>query len=348
MSNVNLMEALVLVSKQNLEYRKVPIPSPEKGQILIKTKYAGICGSDIHAFNGLQPDLSYPRIMGHELVGEVVVGNGTDPSLIGAHVVVDPSFRCGVCDNCRSGKENISNNLRVLGVHCDGGFAHYFVCDENMAHRLPDGLSYETAIFCEPLSIAVHAARKIRQPACDSILIVGAGPIGLALLLVLKQEQLCRKCVVIDMYENRLDVAKKIGADLVVKAKHLPVDFRNAILGASGKPMDVIFDTVSNGASVQYDEQLVKSGGQVIIVGLANSQTAFHLLSTLKKELTINGTRMTTHQNFAHALQLLSRVDPYFISCIVSDVFPFLEAIEAFDFVRHHPDKGIKTILSFD
>lgn len=348
MSNAILMEALVLVSKQNLEYRKVSVPSPEKGQILIKTKYAGICGSDVHAFNGLQPDLHYPRIMGHELVGEVVAGNGTDPALIGAHVVVDPSFRCGVCDNCSSGKENICNNLRVLGVHCDGGFAQYFVCDENMIHRLPEGLSYETAIFCEPLSIAVHAARKIRLPACESILIVGAGPIGLALLLALKQEQLCRKCVVIDMCENRLDAAKKIGADLVVNAKQLPTDFRDAILGASGKPMDVIFDTVSNGASVQYDEQLVKSGGQVIIVGLANSQTAFHLLPTLKKELAIDGTRMTTHQDFAHALQLLSRVDPYLVSCIVSNVFPFSEAMEAFEFAEHHPDKGIKTILRFD
>lgn len=86
----------------------------------------------------------------------------------------------------------------------------------------------------------------------------------------------------------------------------------------------------------------------MIIVGLANSQTAFHLLPTLKKELTIDGTRMTTHQNFAHALQLLSRVDPYLVSCIVSNVFPFPKAIEAFDFVEHHPDKSIKTILSFD
>jgi threonine dehydrogenase-like Zn-dependent dehydrogenase len=112
--------------------------------------------------------------------------------------------------------------------------------------------------------------------------------------------------------------------------------------------MDVIFNTVINAASVQYDEQLVKSGGQVIIVGLANSQTAFHFLPPLKKQLAIHGIRVTTHQNFAHALQLLSRIDPYLVSCIVSKVFAFLKAIEAFNFVEYCPDTGIKAILSYD
>lgn len=348
MSDTTSMKALQLVAKQSLEFKSVPIPVPGKGQILVETIFAGICGSDVHAFNGLQPDLKYPRTMGHELVGKVIAINGTDVGLIGATVVVDPSFRCGACDNCLSGKENICSNLRVLGVHCDGGFAEYFVCDEKMAHRLPEGLSSRVAIFCEPLSIAVHAVRKIRASAYGSVLIIGSGPIGLALLLILKYEGICRTCTVIDMCANRLEAAKNLGADRVINAVDISDPATGSVMGDLSNRFDVIFDAVSNHASVEYDEQYIKSGGQVVIVGLANGQTAFRLLPTLKKELIITGTRMTTHEDFIQALNILSRVDPRQISHIVTHDYSFSQAEEALAFVEHEPNKGIKTILSFE
>lgn len=348
MSDTTLMRALQLAAIQSLEFNNVPIPVPGKGQILVKTIFAGICGSDIHAFNGLQPDLKYPRIMGHEMVGVVVANNGKDTSLIGASVVVDPSFRCGMCDNCLSGKENICSNLRVLGVHCDGGFAEYFVCDENMAIRLPKDLTSRTAIFCEPLSIAVHAVRKIHASYYGSVLIIGAGPIGLALLIVLKQKGICENCVVIDMCDNRLKAAMKLGADRAINAADISNPIKQSTISDLNNRFDVIFDTASNISSVRYDEQYIKFGGHVIIVGLANGQTALRLLPTLKKELTISGTRMTTHEDFIEALQILSCIDPSQVSHIVTNIYPFSNAKEAFHFVEHEPNNGIKTILSFD
>jgi len=345
-SESDLMDAVVLTSKHCLEYKRVPIPVPVVGQMLVRTIYAGICGSDVHAYHGLQPSLTYPRVMGHELVAEVIKINGPCSIKIGAHVVIDPSYRCGICDRCVSGKGNICDQLKVLGVHCDGGFAQYFVCDIAMAHLLPEGISDECAVFCEPLSIAVHATRRMCTPICDTALIIGAGPIGLALLLAIKR--VCKRTIILDILENRLEAARNIGADLVLNSAKNPEDLESMILATIKRPADIVFDTVSNPSSVQNDELLVKRGGEVIIVGLSNRETGIHLLPILKKELTINGTRMTTHQDFSDALTLLQKIDPQRIRHIITNTFALSEAIEGIKFVEQHPEKGIKTIITFN
>ena len=346
MSEIDLMDAVVLTAERCLEYIRLPIPIPAAGQMLVRTIYAGICGSDVHAYHGLQPSLTYPRVMGHELVGEVVMVNGSSSINVGAHVVIDPSYRCGICDRCMSGKGNICDHLKVLGVHCDGGFAQYFVCDTNMAHILPKAVSDEVAIFCEPLSIAVHAIRRMSTPVCETALIIGAGPIGLALLLAIKQ--VCKRTIVLDILENRLNAAKKMGADLVLNSTKHQGDLESTILATMKRPVDIVFDTVSNPSSVLNDEQLVKRGGEVIIVGLANSETGIHLLPILKKELTVNGIRMTTNQDFSDALKLLQKIDPKVISHIITNTYALSEAIEGIKFVEQHPEKGIKTIITFN
>jgi 2-desacetyl-2-hydroxyethyl bacteriochlorophyllide A dehydrogenase len=340
------MRALVLAGKERLVFERREIPKPGSGELLVRMVRAGICGSDIHAYHGLQPSLSYPCVMGHENVGVVEAINGDSSLSVGDRVVVDPSYRCGTCELCRSGRENICENLRVLGVHCDGGFAEYCVCGIGMAHKLPDGLDDDTAVFCEPMSIAIHALGRMGAPSCETALIIGAGPIGLAVLLAAKR--VCVKTVVMDILGNRLDAARNVGADLVLDSSKDIGALEAAMRAATGELADVVFDTVSNPASVPIAERLVKRGGRVVVVGMANKDTGFHLLTTLKKELTIAGTRMTTHEDFAEALDLLRHTDPRLVRHIVTDAYPLSRAMEGIEFAERHPEKGIKTIITFE
>lgn len=344
MSEKTKMQALVLAGNGRLTYESRDIPTPGEGEMLVRILYAGICGSDIHAYHGLQPSLSYPCVMGHENVGVVEKINGSSSLSVGDHVVIDPSYRCGACDLCGNGRENICENLKVLGVHCDGGFAEHCVCGIGMAHKIPAGLDDDIAVFCEPMSIAVHAVRRMREPSCETALIIGAGPIGLALLIALRP--LCRKIVVLDILENRLDAARNLGADLVLNSLSHKDDLEATVLAGIGTCPDVVFDAVSNPSSVLSSEQLVKRGGQVVIVGMAGKETGIHLLPVLKKELTVSGTRMTTSRDFSDALDLLKRTDPRMVRHVITNTYAFSQAIEGIQFVEQHPERGIKTVIA--
>ena len=328
------MRAIVLKAKGDLCEELRAIPKPAVGEMLVRVVYCGICGSDLHAYHGLQPSLTYPCVMGHEIVGTIVEINGDSALTIGNAVVIDPSFRCGSCIQCTSGKENICENLRVLGVHCDGGFAEYCICGINMAHRVPAGLDLEVAVFAEPMSIAVHSASRMLSGKRDSVVILGAGPIGLALLLYVRP--LFKTVLVVDMLENRRSVAAALGADQVLHPLDVPMDAY----------ADVVFDAVSNPHTARLAERVVARGGEVIVVGLADANTGFSLLTILKKELRISGTRMTTGEDFSNALDYLAGLDAKLVRRIITHTYQLKDALEGFALAEKHPQSSIKILIN--
>lgn len=193
------------------------------------------------------------------------------------------------------------------------------------------------------MSIAVHALRRVAIHDFGRVLVIGAGPIGLALVLALKT--VAAKIAVFDILPNRLKAAQNMGVDLVLNSEKQGDNLENLAVNALGGYVDVVFDTVSNQFSVQITENLVKRGGQVVIVGMARKETGFHLLPTLKKELVVYGTRMTTPKDFADGLDILAHADKRLIKEIVTNSYPLSQAIEAIEFVEKHPEKGIKTII---
>lgn len=331
------MQSNVLLNKEIMIIEERELPKPGKGQVRIKTVLAGICGSDIHALHGLQPSLTFPRVMGHELVGIVDAlpeTDGLSSIQIGDRVAIDPSFRCGICELCKTGKENICNNLEVLGVHCDGGFSNYFICNSDMIHLLPAQLTFEDAVFCEPLSIATHAISRMHSTKRKKAAIIGAGPIGLALLLGLKE--IFDEVIVFELLENRKDSARSIGASKVFDSKE-----DSYLL----EDIDVVFDSVSVPETCRISERIVRRGGEVIIVGMAKPNIGFSLLTILKKELTITGTRMTTREDFKAALGLLKRIDSSKIQMIITGCWPLSNSIEGIHHVEKNSDKCIKEII---
>jgi len=327
------MLSMVLAEKGKLVYEQRPLPTVHTGEVLVRVVYAGICGSDIHALHGLQPSLSFPCVMGHELVGIVMEIHGTSDCKVGDRVVIDPSYRCKECVQCVSGKENICENLRVLGVHCDGGFAEYCVCAIDMIHRIPEDMEDDIALFCEPMSIAVHAASRMQTKKRDSAAIIGAGPIGLAILCYIRS--LFNTVIVCDVLPNRREAAKNIGADIVFDqpdSVELPL-------------VDVVFDAVSIPATARLSTQLVARGGDIVIVGLANENTAIALLPILKKELNVVGTRMTRKEDFFSALEFLRTIDAKAIRTILTNVYPLSNAAAGIQFVEQHPEASIKVYV---
>jgi L-gulonate 5-dehydrogenase len=281
--------------------------------------------------------------MGHELVGTIEAINGQSALRPGQRVAVDPSFRCGNCEWCRQGKENICENLKVLGVHCDGGFAEYFVCALSMVFPIPDGISDEAAVLAEPLSIAIHAADRVCQHA-NTALIAGAGPIGLALLIYLRSR--FRKILVLDVLENRRERARHYGAGAVLNPGVDQASLEEAVQEQLGEYPGVIFDTVSSPASVKYDERLVQRGGEIIIVGMAGPETGFRLLPVLKKEITIRGTRMTGKNAFPRVMDFLKSQNQDIWKQYITQFFPLGQFEEGFTLAELHPELSVKVVIT--
>lgn len=333
------MISSVLQAKNKLVIEEREIPVPASGQVRIQTVLAGICGSDIHALHGMQPSLKFPTVMGHELVGIVdgfAADEGDSSFKVGDRVVIDPSFRCGVCPLCVSGKENICEDLKVLGVHVDGGFSEYFLCDIDMLYKLPDDLSFDEAVFCEPLSIATHTVSRMTTSERNKAAVIGAGPIGLAMVMVLRE--IFKTVIVFEPLENRRMTAKYIGADLVLESD--PSAYH-------GQDIDVVFDTVSIAPTARLSEKIVRRGGEIVVVGMANPQDGLSMLTILKKELTVRGTRMTRPDDFGAALQLLSRADAKHIKAIITGHWPLEKAEEAIRYAETNPARCIKEVIDF-
>jgi threonine dehydrogenase-like Zn-dependent dehydrogenase len=172
------MKVLVCTEPGNFEYRSVEEPRHEKNRSIIKIKRIGICGTDLHAFEGTQPFFSYPRVLGHELAGELVEFDNAPGFHVGETVSIIPYFNCGMCVACRAGKPNCCTHLKVCGVHVDGGMTKYLsVPSSSLLHG--DGLSLDELSLMEPLAIGAHGVRRAQVSPGEYVLVIGAGPIGL-------------------------------------------------------------------------------------------------------------------------------------------------------------------------
>ena len=197
------MKAVVVEKPGSIAVVERDIPEITENQVLVKVKAAGICGSDVHIFHGKNAFATYPRVVGHEFVGEVVkVGSQTENIAVGDRVAVDPVVSCGHCYACRIGRHNVCSSLQVMGVHRDGGFQEYVAADYRQAYKLPDNLPWEIAATVEPYSIGAQVAHRGRLTGDDTVLICGAGPIGLIILQVAKMKG--SRVAILDIVESRL------------------------------------------------------------------------------------------------------------------------------------------------
>jgi 2-desacetyl-2-hydroxyethyl bacteriochlorophyllide A dehydrogenase len=276
---------------------------PEKGpdDVLIRIRRVGMCGTDYHIFRGTQPYLSYPRVFGHELAGEVVEGDAAGRFTPGTIVCVMPYLFCGHCVACKRGKTNCCRNIAVLGVHRDGGLAEYLAIDARYVLDA-SGLSLDEAAMVEFLAIGRHAVARGDVRAGQRVLVVGAGPIGLAVALF--SNRLGANVTIIDGNPTRTAFAvEHLGA----RQAFQPGDDLSAELdrATDGDFFDAVFDATGNAAAMAAGFAYVAHGGAYVLVSIVGADITFDDPEFHKRETTLLGSRNATLEDFAAVIQAL-------------------------------------------
>ena len=213
------MKAMILRSGGELSYETVADPAPGPDEVVVKVHACSICGSDVHAFHGKHPRLTFPRILGHEFSGEIVaLGKSVKQYRVGQRVCCDIDFPCGVCGPCREGRSNICEKLRTMGFDRDGAYAEYAPVPDFNLYPLPDSVSYDQASAVQVLGISYHAvAHRVKPQPGEKIAVIGAGPIGLGAAMIARLMD--AEVTIMDILDYRLAMAQTLGISSVIDAK---------------------------------------------------------------------------------------------------------------------------------
>jgi 2-desacetyl-2-hydroxyethyl bacteriochlorophyllide A dehydrogenase len=292
------MKAIVCEEPGRLALAERPEPRAREGEVLVRMRRAGVCGTDFHIFRGKQPFLSYPRVIGHELAGEVVEAPPGSALRSGQTVAILPYLSCLRCVACRRGKTNCCQNIRVLGVHVDGGLCDYLAVPERNVVPV-GGLSVDQAAMIEFLSISAHGVRRAAPGSGDRVLVVGAGPIGMAALIFAKSRGAV--VTVLDVQARRLAFCREhLGADETMEAG---ADVEERLKRATdGDFYDLVVDATGNAASMERGFGYVAHGGSYLFLGLVQGDLTFSDPEFHKRETTLLASRNATREDFEAVL----------------------------------------------
>ncbi|WP_328767342.1 zinc-dependent alcohol dehydrogenase [Streptomyces sp. NBC_00286] len=315
-------------SLADITIEHVPAPVPGDDELLVHTTVVGVCGSDTHAATGHHPFIDLPYRPGHEAVGVVAeAGKGAEDFAPGDRVIIEPNLYCGRCAQCRSGRYNICRELKVFGCQTPGAMGDLFTIPADRVHRVPDGMTDLQAALVEPLATPVHAVAKVGDLTGHTVVVLGAGPIGLLTLIAARHAGATR-IVVTDLLEAKRARALRLGADAALPADAPGlIDEAHAALDG---PADVVFDCVAREQSMAQAIDLVTKGGQIVVVGVGSAgPTPVRLDLIQDREIRIEGTLMYTAEDYRAAMSLITSgaVD---IAEIVTATYPLEDAAKAF------------------
>lgn len=302
------MKSMVLTEYRKLELKDVPAPEVGPGDVRVRVHSCGICGSDVHGFDGSSGRRIPPLIMGHEAAGTVEsVGESVEAFSPGDRVTFDSMISCGTCRFCESGQRNLCDRRRVVGVspgewRRHGAFAELVVVPENIVYRLPDGLSFERAAMVEPVSVAVHAATRTPVHPADRAVVVGCGMIGLLTIQAAKAAG-CGTVFAVDLDETRLERASRLGADVTINAKD---DVAAVVAEATdGRGADVAFEAVGAAKPIGTAIDTLRKGGTLTLIGNVTPRVDLDLQAIVTRELTLGGSCASSGE-YPRCLDLLA------------------------------------------
>lgn len=334
------MRAAIMHAPHEMNVGTWETPRPAAGEVLVSVAAAGICAGDMYFYLGKNPYAVYPQICGHEIAGVVAaVGEGVDVLEPGTSVVVEPFLGCGHCYPCRIGKSNCCDNLRIIGVHQPGGYADYVVAPATHIHVVPEGLGLFEATFAEPVAIGVQACRRGAVQAGEDVLILGCGPIGLALVEVV--QALGARAIATDVLPDRMATAAQLGAETLLADDQL---LQQVMKRTNGEGMPVVIEATGNPKAMEQTVDLVAAGGRIVIVGLVKQGVNVSMpgLDFTRKEMTIVGSRASVNC-FPESLQLLAENKIHYPKIATS--LPLWDAPQIFEDLAQHPGKLHKAVL---
>lgn len=337
------MNTIICQSPGDLRYMHRPYPNRVEGESIIRIKRTGICGTDLHAFDGTQPYFTYPRVLGHELAATYVEGDA-DGFSKGDLLTVIPYVHCGTCIACRKGKTNCCASLKVLGVHVDGGMTEYFSVPSHLlvpAH----GLSLEQLALVEPLSIGAHAVGRAAIMQDENLLVVGAGPIGLGVIQFALQAG--AHVIVMDTNDDRLQfcaghydgvcIINPLQEDPISKLK----DFTN------GDMPSVVMDATGNLKAINTAFSYISHAGRYILVGLQTGEIAVSHPEFHKREATLMSSRNATRTDFELVMASI-RKSSIHVHSMITHRIPFGQLKDKFSMLADPKEKVIKAIVEFE
>jgi len=339
------LKAIKVVEPFKLEIVEVEKPRiKNSGEVLVRIAAGGICGSDLGIYKGTNALATYPRIIGHEFAGVVeAIGEGVEGFDIGDKVAVDPVISCGECYACTHGRHNVCESLEVLGVHRDGGFCEYIVINYKNLSKTSKDICFETLCLAEPFTIAAQINSRGQIGGDDTVLIMGCGPIGLAVLQVAKKNGV--KVIVSDIIENRLHMAKQMGADRVVNVKN--EDLKVAINEFTNNVgVNVVVDAACISNSFEQAVEVTSPAGRIVVIGLVAQPSQIAQVHITKKELTITGSRLSNYK-FGDVIEWIDagEIKPELIK---SHVYNYTEIQEAINVAINNPQDVCKIVIKFE
>ena len=303
------MRSLICTQPGNFEYIEIAAPLLKPGHAIIKIKRIGICGTDLHAYEGTQPYFSYPRILGHELSGDLVDADHAPGFVPGEAVTIIPYFNCNQCIACRAGKPNCCTSIQVCGVHIDGGMVDYLSVP-SYALVKSEGLSYDELSLIEPLAIGAHGVRRAGVMKGEFVLVMGAGPIGLGAMEFARIAG--AHVIALDINDARLQFCRSTNkAEYTINATSENVTERLEEITHGDMPT-VVMDATGNQKAINNALQYLAHGGRFVLIGLQKNEISFSHPEFHKRETTLMSSRNATRADFLHVMDAMKRgwVDP--------------------------------------
>jgi threonine dehydrogenase-like Zn-dependent dehydrogenase len=335
------MKTLVCNNPGHFSYLETDFPTLKEGYSIIKLKRVGVCGTDLHAFEGTQPFFNYPRVLGHELAAEFEEGDAPGFKKGDALTVV-PYIHCGSCIACRQGKTNCCSSLKVLGVHVDGGMSEYFRVPNELLLK-GDGLSLDALALVEPLCIGYHAVLRSSIQSTEIALVIGAGPIGFGIMLFLKAMGV--KVIGMDVNKDRLEFCHThLQIDAMIDPKE-EQHFEKIKELTSGDMPAVVFDATGNRKAINNAFRYMSHAGKYILVGLQLGDISFSHPEFHKREATLMSSRNATHTDFLDVMDMIrqKRIDPL---CMITHRLKFEDVGKSFERLMDPAQQVVKAMVS--
>ncbi|MBQ6562954.1 MAG: alcohol dehydrogenase catalytic domain-containing protein [Clostridia bacterium] len=327
-------------------FREIETPVPGPGQVLVRIKRIGVCGSDIHVYYGEHKGTGYPVTQGHEVSGQVAgLGEGVTQFRVGQKVTIEPQVVCGKCYPCRHGKYNLCEHLRVMGFQTTGTASEYFAVDAERVTALPDAMTYDEGAMIEPLAVTVHAAKRFAELDGAKVAILGCGPIGILLAQTVKALG-AASVLITDISDYRLRMAKECGADFAVNTREK--DFGEALLECFGPDKaDVIYDCAGNDITMGQAIRYARKGSKIVLVAVFAKEAHIDLFTLNDHELDLDTTMMYRHEDYVDAIRLVEegkiRLRP-----LMSRHFAFTDYLKAYQYIEANRETTMKVLIDVD
>lgn len=339
------MKAIQVKEPNKIEMVEIEKPKIEsKDQVLVKVRAFGICGSDVGILKGKNPFATYPRIIGHEVSGEIEeVGSNVSNFKPGDKVVLEPVEFCGECYACKQGRYNVCKDLEVYGVHRDGGFCEYLVTDKSKWHKVDDSLTFAEAATAEPYTIAEQCTQRANVQEGDWVLITGAGPMGLLAVDIATKKG--AKCIVSEINEYRLEMAKKFGAEVLINPSK--ENLKDKIMElTNNEGANVLIDTTGVHGVIKEAIEYLSPASRIVPLAFGFDDIPVNYKTLNQKEISVSGTRLQNNKFPIVTSYLHEKKD--LLKLFVTHEFAAEEYEKAFETFMDPKTNAIKVVLTFN